>query len=139
MSLHYHCLIGRSVALSESEEVIVTFSPKKENELKSDLIGISHGVSPHSDGSANTAEFWLSYRPSEWRLVGREYIESIESLGWFEKMCIKAKCDWFVPMVKRMAAGENVPLEEIHFAYRDHNDGKEMPCGAWGTLFKADM
>ena len=43
---------------------------------------------------------------------------------------------WFVPMVERMAAGEKVSLEEIEAAYREHNDGKEMPKGTWGELFR---
>jgi hypothetical protein len=38
-------------------------------------------------------------------------------------------------MVKRMAAGEDVPLEEIQAAYLAHN-GQPMPCGEWSKLFR---
>jgi hypothetical protein len=58
-----------------------------------------------------------------------------EPAGWFERMCAEANCEWFVPLAKRMAAGEAVPLKEIQSAYRHHNGGKEMPCGDWGVLF----
>jgi hypothetical protein len=58
-----------------------------------------------------------------------------EPPGWFERKCREANCEWFVPMVKRMAAGEDVPLEEIQAAYLKHN-GQPMPCGEWAKLFR---
>jgi hypothetical protein len=58
-----------------------------------------------------------------------------ESPGWFGRKCHEANCEWFVPMVKRMAGGEHVPLEEIQAAYLAHN-GKPMPCGDWIELFR---
>ena len=59
-----------------------------------------------------------------------------EPPGWFERKCAEAGCSWFVPFVRRMAAGEDVPLEEIQAAYREHNEGREMPSGTWGSLFR---
>jgi len=59
----------------------------------------------------------------------------VEEKDWFENRCKEANCEWFVPMVKRMAAGENVPLEEIQAAYLKHN-GQPMPCGEWAKLFR---
>ena len=38
-------------------------------------------------------------------------------------------------MIERMAQGEEVPLEQIQAAYREHNDGKEMLKAKWGTPF----
>lgn len=54
-----------------------------------------------------------------------------EPLGWFTRKCEEAGCAWFLPYVDRMAAGEDVPLEEIQFSYREHNEGREMPQGEW--------
>ena len=59
-----------------------------------------------------------------------------EPPGWFLRRCAEAKCEWFVPFVERMAAGDEVPIEEIKAAYRIHNEGQDMPCGSWSTLFK---
>ncbi len=66
--------------------------------------------------------------------VCRETFEE-EPPGWFERQCALAYCEWFVPLVRRMAAGEAVPLAEIQAAYRAHNDGKELPAGTLGTPF----
>lgn len=59
----------------------------------------------------------------------------VDEKDWFEHRCKEANCEWFVPMVKRMAAGEDVPLAEIQAAYLQHN-GKPMPCGEWSKLFR---
>jgi hypothetical protein len=68
---------------------------------------------------------------------GESRVDRIEQEppGWFERKCCEANCEWFVPMVQRMAAGEDVPLEEIQAAYLAHN-GKPMPCGEWAKLFR---
>lgn len=50
------------------------------------------------------------------------------------KLLERNRAEWFVPMVERMAAGEDVTLDEIEAAYREHNGGKEMPKGTWGEL-----
>jgi hypothetical protein len=39
-------------------------------------------------------------------------------------------CDWFVPIVKRMAAGETVPHRDIEAAYLAHN-GRPLPHGPY--------
>src|SRR3954454_1868957 len=44
-----------------------------------------------------------------------------EPPGWFERKCAEANCQWFVPIVKRMAAGENVQLQEIEASYLTYN------------------
>jgi hypothetical protein len=51
-----------------------------------------------------------------------------EPPGWFERKCHEANCDWFVPMVKRMAAGEDIPLEEIKTAYQLNNNRSITSC-----------
>lgn len=50
-----------------------------------------------------------------------------EPPGWFRRQCEAAGCLWFYRMVESMAAGEEVPIEEIKAAYRKHNGGKELP------------
>ena len=58
-----------------------------------------------------------------------------ESPGWFERKCRQANCEWFVPFVKRMAIGEEMPLKEIQAAYLAHN-GKPMPCREGNDMFR---
>jgi len=48
------------------------------------------------------------------------------SPDWFRHKCAEAGCSWFVSFVERMAAGEDIPIEEIKAAYREHNGGKEL-------------
>jgi hypothetical protein len=60
-------------------------------------------------------------------------------LSWFEKKCVEANCTWFVDYVKRMAAGEDIPLEEIQSAYRTHNNGHEMKSTSWVYFDLSDL
>lgn len=46
--------------------------------------------------------------------------------GWFRRQCEAAGCLWFYGLVERMAAGEEVSIEEIKEAYRENNGGKEL-------------
>lgn len=46
--------------------------------------------------------------------------------GWFLRQCEAAGCLWFYGLVERMAAGEEIPIEEIKAAYRENNGGKEL-------------
>jgi hypothetical protein len=46
--------------------------------------------------------------------------------GWFRRQCEAAGCLWFYGMVERMAAGQEVPIEEIKVAHRENNGGKEL-------------
>jgi hypothetical protein len=93
----------------------------------------------HRDGKCLSAKGMLEFR---WRSDiwiespnGRRYGgEKVES-DWFKHKCKEANCEWFVPMVERMADGETVPIEEIQAAYIAHN-GRPMPCGKWQELFR---
>lgn len=53
---------------------------------------------------------------------GYEY----EPPGWFRRQCEAADCLWFYGLVERMAAGEEIPIEEIKAAYRENNGGKDL-------------
>ena len=46
--------------------------------------------------------------------------------GWFRRQCEAAGCLWFYGLVERMAAGEEIPIEEIQAAYRENNGGKKL-------------
>lgn len=46
--------------------------------------------------------------------------------GWFRRQCEAAGCLWFFGLVERMAAGEEVSIEEIKATYRENNGGKEL-------------
>lgn len=98
-------------------------------------IGISDGWSPHDAGTVANPQFWLNFRQSKWVLVGREYVEFTEPPGWFERKCAEANCEWFAPLVRRMAEGEPVSLRDVEDAYRNlHGKDEEMISGTWGTL-----
>jgi hypothetical protein len=104
-----------------------------------DEVAVGIGEGPGSEGFVLPPKRVLEfeYGRTMWDLVNgkpqyRGYVK--EPPGWFERKCREANCEWFVPMVKRMAAGERVPLEEIQAAYQVYN-GKPMPCGSWTTLF----
>lgn len=88
-----------------------------------------------STGPTLTPKAMLDYRPYVPHKVGDKTTFEQDSPGWFERKCVEANCSWFVPLAKRMAAGEKVPIEEIQTAYKSHNDGQEMPCGALGKSF----
>ena len=89
-----------------------------------------------SVGPTSTPEEILEHRPHilSKTSTGKTHYEQ-EPPGWFERKCAEANCSWFVPLVKRMAAGEKVPLSEIQAEYRNHNAEKELPCGLMGEVF----
>ena len=74
-------------------------------------IDIGEGYGPHCLGSS------YSFR------------DALENRRWLEE----ANASWFIPFLERLAAGEQVPIEEIQEAYR-LLFGKEMPRAMTGDL-----
>lgn len=58
---------------------------------------------------------------------------------WLSDQSIEAGCIWICPMIERMAAGEEVPIEEIGEVYREHNGGQPMPRGTLPELVRLVM
>ena len=54
---------------------------------------------------------------------------------FLERMCADAGCGWFIPMFRRMASEEDVPIEEIQRAYQAHNGGQSMRYGYLHSFF----
>lgn len=54
---------------------------------------------------------------------------------FLERMCADAGCAWFIPMFRRMASEEEVPIEEIQRAYQAHNGGQSMRYGYLPSFF----
>lgn len=104
-------------------------------------ICVQEGVGPHARSWMESPAEMFDARRLQWDVVEKNGIPTmtnprLQRPGWFERKCAEAGCSWFVPFVRRMAAGEEIPLEEIQAAYREHNEGKEMPSGTWGSLFR---
>lgn len=94
----------------------------------------------HADGPVLPPEQMLEFAPRIYcvrEVDGKKELwptNEHEPSGWFGSKCAEANCSWFVPLVERMATGEEVALEEIEAAYREHSGGKEMPRGIWWQL-----
>ena len=106
-------LIGRAPQLSIGDwnRPIVTYSPAKASDEEA-WIGIYEGISPHDNGGEATPRDVLE-RPA--------LLKIIHQCG----------ATWFLPMIRRMARGENVPLEEVASEYcRVH--GADLESKQWG-------
>lgn len=109
---------------------VLTYTPEGSNfsDSKVPLIGFSE-PSLRDAGGATDARTWLARNAETW---------SPTRPGWFERVLREANCGWFVPILHRLAAGENVPAEEIKKLYSDHNDGKPIIEGT-GEAFIAKI
>jgi hypothetical protein len=67
---------------------------------------------------------------------GDREVWELEPAGWFDHFCKQLQCPWFPDLVRRMANGEAVILEELQSNYRTQN-GREMPTGTWAQLTEA--
>lgn len=99
-------------------------------------VSVIIGTGIHAEGPCLPAKEILRFQPTHavWKELGgeRKFEEFIkEAPAWFERKCRESNCEWFVPIVRRMAAGEPVPLEELQSAYLAHN-GKVMSSAKWG-------
>lgn len=101
----------------------------KNNVLESVIV--SSGWSPHDDCFSGSAAEILS-----WKLKSVTSTGNIEedSQPWFESCCCASGCSWIVPFIRRQAGNKSISIAEIEAAYREHNEGKEMPKGTWGEL-----
>lgn len=125
---YYEIGAGRD---AEGLPIEVGYLPPGPDTSPDGLISVSIGEGPGSQGGAIPPKKMLEFRYG--RLVWKEVDGKLrfqgevkEAPGWFERFCRQANCEWFVPVVKRMAAGENVPLQEIQSTYLAHN-GKPIP------------
>jgi hypothetical protein len=146
-----HCLIGWGTTPNwEFHNIIwplrvVYVSPEVVNIVfneRTPLILVEWGYRGNTQGPTKAPKEMLDFRKGHMvtRIVdGKEKATwEEEPPGWFERKCAEAHCSWFVPMVRQMAAGEEVSLEEIRAAFRKHNGGIEMPCGDWSEIYAAE-
>ena len=93
-------LIGRAPQLSTGDwnQPIVTYSPAKATNEEV-WIGIYEGIAPHDNGCEVSPQDVLK-RPGLLKIVD------------------ECGATWFLPMIRRMANGESVPLEEVASEYR---------------------
>ena len=90
-------------------------------------------VGPGAHGATFSPEEIITYRPyTATTTVVNGMVRILkaeqEPPGWFQRICHKCHCEWFLPFVERMAAGEKIQIEEIQAAYFAYN-GKAMQCG----------
>jgi hypothetical protein len=95
------------------------------------LILVEWGYRGNTEGPTRPPKEMLDFREGHLvtRIVeGKEKATwEEESPGWFERKCAEAHCSWFVPMVRQMAAGEEVSLEEIRAAFQTPQPGRRNP------------
>jgi len=115
---------------------ILIYTPAGLHGSNVPLIGLYEGPNGHYEGGSVEASVWLQRRPSTFDLVDSQIVENRPEPGWFERLCREVGCAWFVPIAQRLAAGENVPLEEIQCTYSLHHHGAHMPQGDLTDLFK---
>ena len=95
------------------------------------------GIGPTGESFVRTPQEMLNFKPhthdsSDGRMESAP--SGQDSPIWFQCKCKQAGCEWFASLVIRMAAGENVPLEEIEALYVAQN-GQAIPQGRWSRLF----
>jgi hypothetical protein len=122
---------------------IIEFSYSTENK-KPEIILIK-GYGREADGMRLFPEKAFDYIPMSGNETPVDEIDQTftqkeaAELSWFEKKCVEANCTWFVDYVKRMATGEDIPLEEIQTAYRTHHNGLEMKSTSWQNFDLSDL
>lgn len=118
----------------------ILFFPAEPEKDKKKVIAVGHGTNRNNpQGPCLEPKKMLEFLmgKSIWKEVdgkmkffGCEY----EPPGWFYRQCEAAGCLWFYSMVERMAAGEEISIEEIQAAYRENNEGRELEQKPINTL-----
>ncbi len=136
MSDETFCLVSQWGVLPDSDEwygiSIIACST-----VDTKRIAIADGWSPHDHGSVLSAGELLTRQWHRQTVVDGRVIFQPEPPGWFERRCALLRCSWFYDLARRMAAGEDVAIEEVKQAYRAHNDGRILPTGMWYQLREA--
>src|SRR6187551_83111 len=98
-------------------------------------VTLFEGPSPHFHSPVKSIEAWFEFQPKY--VVTQEGKNSlvVEPPGWFERKLKESHCDWFLPIARRIAIGERVPIEEITAAYSGSHDGQSMLHGSIEELF----
>jgi hypothetical protein len=142
MSEQIYCLVSRlskpvvavngEIETSRPQIIACSF------EDHSRKIALADGWSPHDAGGVTTpANLLAGDNYFIFHKNGDRRYERVAGGAWFEHHCDLLDCPWFPPFVRRMAAGEVVPLREIQDGYRAHSDGQDMPTGTWRQLCHA--
>src|SRR5436190_4919642 len=123
MDTHY--LLG-IVSRAEAADLpfaghLVTYTLPRPGAANDPFIGF-YALKLRGDGGSTDAATWLRMNAESWRT------------GWIERTCAAANCAWLWPIMLRLAAKEDVPLEEIQGAYAAHNGGENMPHGTLNEL-----
>lgn len=101
----------------ETERFVVVICSRSNEAWK---ISVSTGWIPYSDGG--------SYSPREMLDWGYRYT--------FEEQCKELGCSWFVDLVRRMARGEEVSIEDLEVTYRNAYPTGDLPRGTLSSLRK---
>ena len=118
MGEHLYCLVSRlllpipSKFISGPPMVIMCSYPDPNRE-----IAVAQGWGPRDHSGVFTPQHIITKR-------------------WFEEYCIRLDCPWFPPVVRRMATGATVSIQDIQNSYRAHTQGVELPVGSWDDLYK---
>jgi hypothetical protein len=82
----------------------------------------------------NDLQTWLSTRPHRVAATTRSEAQDEQPGAWFRRVCVEAGCGWFLPLARRIAAGEPVAPDEIVGTYAANYHGQAMPCGFFEDL-----
>ena len=115
---------------------LITYTPEKSYLSDAPLIGLFQGPTGHDEGGATDAATWLKRRPPTFEKVKGRVVEEVPPPGWFERLCQESGCSWFVPILHRLAGGEEIPLEEIQRACAAAKNGARMPEGELTDFFR---
>lgn len=91
------------------------------------MIAIGNGLSGHDAGSSYDPAKAIEWRPNELRGVDLPQ-------NYIEDQCKRLKCEWFIPLLVRMASGLTVDPSEIQSSYRDAYGGEDAPTGSFTDL-----
>lgn len=61
-------------------------------------------------------------------LSPQELLKRVREGKAFRRYFEITDCEWFIPYIQRMAEGNDVSIEEIKKAYREKNEGVDLPC-----------
>jgi hypothetical protein len=112
---------------------IIAFSPSGEDPL----VALADGwCGPQNHGSMRSPAKLLADSWYTRTVVDGRDVWELEPPGWFDRFCAHLECPWFPDVVRRVAAGGIVTLEELQGMYRLHTK-REMPTGTWRQLSDA--
>ncbi len=99
-------------------------------------LALFEGPTAHYHSPVKAMNDWFHFQPRYVAHEGGKKVILEEAPGWFERSLRNAGCDWFLPIAKRIALGERVPVKELLTVFSNNNGGREMPHGSINFLFR---